>query len=343
MIATLFPLIAGTFGPMASMFNICAIGTSWRVIVSPTSTEATGHHIPDPRWLDSVNIVSLVIAIVANMSLLGQMTNRLRYNISAPITIIGFYISGFIDIALVAAANTHLPLGDNPMATYSQAYYYGALSGAIYVVLSFLLSWTAYGIWFGHYSDEFKLSMSQRSLMLQTVLFLAYVLGSAAIYSKIEGWNYLDSVYFVIITVFTIGFGDFVPKTHLGRSLFFPFAVGGILLVGVIIGNIRTLVVESGSVKVSNRLVEKARYKAIKSGNPEEGILRIRGILKRNTNADTELRRREKEFNIMREIQATAARNNTLFALGFSLVAFIILWFIGAVVFWKSESLSVGK
>ena len=50
-IATLFPLIAGCFGPMASMFNICAIAISWRLIVDPSSRESQGHHIPDPEWL----------------------------------------------------------------------------------------------------------------------------------------------------------------------------------------------------------------------------------------------------------------------------------------------------
>jgi potassium channel subfamily K len=342
-VATLFPLVAGTFGPMASMFNICAIAIPWRVVVDTDLKEANGHRIPDPQWLVGVNIASLAIAVMANVSLLGQMTNRLRYNISGPITIVGFFISGIVDIGLVGAASSHhLPLPPTPNATYSQAFYYAAFSGGIYVILAMMLSVTAYGIWFGHYSTEFKLSMSQRSLMLQTILFLAYVLAAGGVYSRIENWSYLDANYFVVVTLFTIGFGDLVPTTHLGRSLFFPFAVGGILFVGVIIANIRTLVLESGSVKVSTRLVEKARYKAIKRGNPDQGILKLRGVKKRDTNADTELERREKEFEVMREIQLQAANNNRLFALAFATVAFMFLWFIGAVAFWQAESTSVG-
>ena len=329
-VATLFPLIAGTFGPMASMFNICAIAIPWRVIVNLDNPEANGNPVPDPSWLVGVNIVSLVIAIIANLSLLGQMTNRLRYNISGPITIVGFFISGLVDVALVGAASSSaLRLPPMPNATYSQAFYYAAFSGAIYVILAVLLSVTAYGIWFGQYSEEFKLSLSQRSLMLQTILFLAYILAAGGIYAQIEHWSYLDATYFTVVTLFTIGFGDLTPSTHLGRSLFFPFAIGGILFVGVIIANIRTLVLESGSVKVSTRLVEKARYKTIERGNPEEGILKLRGVRKRDTNAPTELERREKEFNVMREIQQQAAHNNKLFSLAFSLVAFMILWFIG--------------
>jgi len=199
-VTTLFPLMAGTFGPMASMFNICAIVVPWRLVVDPESTQANGRHIVDPTWLVAVNVISLVIALIANLSLLGQMTNRVRYSISAPITICGWYISGIVDIALVSAASQHLPLPDSPFATYSQAFYYAAFSGAIYFLLGILLSVTAYGIVVGQYSDEYKLSLSQRSLMLQTILFLAYILAAGGVYSVIEAWSFLDSTYFVVVS-----------------------------------------------------------------------------------------------------------------------------------------------
>lgn len=113
----------------------------------------------------------------------------------------------------------------------------------------------------------------------------------------------------------------------------------------MIIANIRTVILESGSVKVSTRLVEKARARAIKSGRPEDGIFKLRGVRgfrKRDTNAETELERRKNEFRVMRDIQQEAAMNNRLISLGFALAAFIILWFIGAVAFWHAEKDSVG-
>ena len=81
---------------------------------------------------------------------------------------------------------------------------------------------------------------------------------------------------------------------------------------------------------------EKARYTAIKSGNAE-GILRVRGLHRRDTNASTELERRENEFNVMREIQATSAHDNRLIVLFLAATAFLILWFVGAVCFWQAE------
>ena len=32
----------------------------------------------------------------------------------------------------------------------------------------------------------------------------------AAIFQQIEDWNYFESLYFVVISMFTIGFGDYV-------------------------------------------------------------------------------------------------------------------------------------
>lgn len=147
-VSTLFPLIAGTFGPMASAFNIMALAVEWRTKISPTSTESEGTHIPDPTWNVVVNAISLALAVIANLALLAQMTDRMRYSISAPITIVGWYISSFLLIGLVSACPAHMPLPTNdPLFAYSQAFYYAIFAGAIYLILSIMLSVTAGGVW----------------------------------------------------------------------------------------------------------------------------------------------------------------------------------------------------
>jgi hypothetical protein len=44
------PLIAGTFGPMANAFSICALVESWRVYIPPGGDESGGESIEDPKW-----------------------------------------------------------------------------------------------------------------------------------------------------------------------------------------------------------------------------------------------------------------------------------------------------
>ena len=64
------------------------------------------------------------------------------------------------------------------------------------------------------------------------MVFLFLLLGGSYIYSSVEGWSYLDSVYFSVATVTTVGYGDFVPQTDAGKifTIFFSFAGIGMAL-----------------------------------------------------------------------------------------------------------------
>jgi hypothetical protein len=48
------------------------------------------------------------------------------------------------------------------------------------------------------------------------LFFTIYFVG-IMVFHLIEGWNYLDSAYFVTTTVLTIGYGDITPKTEIGK------------------------------------------------------------------------------------------------------------------------------
>ena len=58
------------------------------------------------------------------------------------------------------------------------------------------------------------------------------------VYHYLEGWTWLDSFYFSFITLTTIGFGDFAPKTDPGKIFTIIYIIIG---VGVILAFINTL------------------------------------------------------------------------------------------------------
>lgn len=48
-------------------------------------------------------------------------------------------------------------------------------------------------------------------IILCLFILLSYVLGGAAVFSYLEGWSYIEGIYFSFVTLTTIGFGDLVP------------------------------------------------------------------------------------------------------------------------------------
>ncbi|PNS19623.1 DNA polymerase alpha catalytic subunit [Sphaceloma murrayae] len=342
------PLIAGTFGPLANAFSVCALVRGWRVYIPDGQTESTGTRIPDPTWALAINALSLVAALAANGALLLNMSRRLRFKIAQPISVLGFFAAGLLlvaDLSAFAASPTyHIPL-DDPAApanrhALTSAYYYGIQAAAVYLVITGLMTLTAWGAWRGHFESGFRLTMAQRTLMLQTMSFVIYLLLGALIYSRIEGWEFLDAVYWADLTLLTIGLGsDFAPKTHLGRSLLFVFAIGGIIIIGLVIGSIRTLVLDRGKRKISARIMEKKRLRAINSVNPKKQQIRVSRFATMHFDNDQldVAKRRELEFYVMRKVQDHADRDRKWMALLLSTTAAFGLWLFGALVFSHAE------
>ncbi|WP_340818255.1 potassium channel family protein [Methanolobus sp. WCC4] len=68
-----------------------------------------------------------------------------------------------------------------------------------------------------------------RSTFMLAIITLAF--GTIA-YHLIEGWRWLDSLYFSVMTLTTIGYGDLVPVTDSGKifTIIYVFMGLGILL-----------------------------------------------------------------------------------------------------------------
>lgn len=47
-------------------------------------------------------------------------------------------------------------------------------------------------------------------------------------YWIVEGWSLLDSLYFSVVTIATVGYGDFVPKTAIGKIFTIGYIFSGI-------------------------------------------------------------------------------------------------------------------
>lgn len=295
----------------------------------------------------AVNAVSLVFAIIANIALCLNMVGRLRFAWAQPITIIGFFLAAVLLLILVCIASKE-SFRPSPASDYAltQAWYYAIWATGLYFIIAILMTVTVYGALAGKYAKQFELNGSQRTLMLQTTAFMVYLIGGAAVYTRLEGWAYPDAVFWADFTLLTIGFGTpLVPTTHAGRSLLIPYLFGGLIAIGLVIGSIRAMLLETGSVKMHARTTEKKRQQVLGTKdieNVKHSKWNIfRGRKKPSKRADTEYKsereRRRQEFLAMRKIQARAEDERKWTALGVSSTVAMGMWLIGAVIFWKAE------
>lgn len=60
------------------------------------------------------------------------------------------------------------------------------------------------------------------------VLFLVILAAATGFYSQVEGWSLLDSLYFSVVTVATVGYGDFTPHTAAGKIFTIVYLAVGV-------------------------------------------------------------------------------------------------------------------
>lgn len=234
------------------------------------------------------------------------------------------------------------------------------------------------GYFLGKYPSNFTLTDDQRTLILQMTAFVIWLLVGAAIFQKVLGIAFADALYFCDITVLTLGFGDVTAQTAVGRGLIWPYAVIGIIMLGLVVGSIHQFAQEVHYDNVVRKRIEQKRQDTVERSVTLDELNGIHGALSaetENTPRPQPARRpsqisyhpqhkhqtirstitaltgnrqpklivmkEEKDrFDAMRTIQSETMRFRRWSGLVISLIVFGIVWSCGAVVFWKLEAMT---
>lgn len=100
----------------------------------------------------------------------------------------------------------------------------------------------------------------ERDVLYGMSLIVFLVVCAIIAYHFLEGWNYLDSTYFAVSTITTVGYGDLTPKTQPGRIFTILYMLVGVstgLYVLLSLGEHRERLFRSRFDKVVQNLQER--------------------------------------------------------------------------------------
>jgi voltage-gated potassium channel len=81
--------------------------------------------------------------------------------------------------------------------------------------------------WFRAVREGFR-DPAARPLFLTVAALLAT---GTVVYTAVERWSLLDSLYFSVMTLTTVGYGDFAPHTVAGKVFTMVYVLAGIAVI----------------------------------------------------------------------------------------------------------------
>ena len=82
-------------------------------------------------------------------------------------------------------------------------------------------------------------------------ILLTLLVGATLFYSSVEGWSIIDALYFSVMTMSTIGYGDLVPTTTWSKSFTIIFSILSISFFAAVIAKIVANVLERKKNKIA--------------------------------------------------------------------------------------------
>ncbi|KAH8701866.1 putative potassium channel [Talaromyces proteolyticus] len=330
-----FPVIAGTLCAMAVMFNICAVAQGWLEIVEVDGSTST---VPPSVWFIALKAVSLTLASITYIGFILTMTSKHNPTKGFIATISGWLVAATVLFSLIGVmVRQHRIIQPPQSLQYTQNFFYGILAAGLYILIAIFLAIYTSSTHSIHLTREERRKIECTSIILRSITFAIFLIGGAGTYSAVESWSFTDSLYFTDYTLLTIGIGNFAPRTHLGRSLLFPYATAGIIILGLLIRSITSFAKGLRDMKLRLRLEEER-------GNFHErrdfggSIDQTHENIKQSSHViDSAQFPGTSEITNLHRVKSDFYRRYRWKALLLFLTSWFVLWLVSAVIFRRSE------
>jgi len=86
-----------------------------------------------------------------------------------------------------------------------------------------------------YYAAVLRIFIEEPLFRAVLVLALVVLATGTVFYHLTEGWGWMDSLYFSVITLTTVGYGDFAPTTELARGFTIFYVLIGVGIIALFV------------------------------------------------------------------------------------------------------------
>jgi voltage-gated potassium channel Kch len=73
-------------------------------------------------------------------------------------------------------------------------------------------------------------SLTEPAFLVLLFMTVTTILSGAFVYQKLESWSFIDSLYFTVVTLTTVGYGDMYPVIDAGKMFTIIYLFIGIAI-----------------------------------------------------------------------------------------------------------------
>ena len=116
-----------------------------------------------------------------------------------------------------------------------------------------------------------------RLLPLGIAIFLLIIIGTM-FYALFEGWNYVDSVYFTVMTLTTIGYGDMYPTNDFTKIFTIGYVLIGVYMLFYALRIFTTYYIEKKSPNISRAVSQSLEHMIHRKKHKGDVVLKVKTV-----------------------------------------------------------------
>ena len=114
------------------------------------------------------------------------------------------------------------------------------------------------GVVLYHFFKRLKFILGDPDLRGMFLVVMVIILLGGLFYHKVEGWSFLDSLYFCIVTLATVGYGDLTPHTGLGKFFTILYILMGVGILAIFVTTVAEHTLQAQRQRLQGKAMDAA-------------------------------------------------------------------------------------